>query len=255
MRPGMRKFLGITLVIPALLLVGICEQSSQGDEPGRFGRLFRLGGNNNSAPPSPPVSAPPSTSSVPGLLPPPSTLSTPTSEGSASPRIMPQPRVSRAATESDPILTRIGIGRTSDGSQFCDFLQVYADGTVLDGGGVHHVGRETLNPLIDVIQGGEAFRLHGHCGGPPADWIEQVHIVVYERSLGRLKANSFSYSGNPQGCDHSVKHLQQAIEALQTKISGPPMVAPAGATPTVSAPEAPAPAPSTGRTIPLTPLN
>ena len=28
--------------------------------------------------------------------------------------------------------------------------------------------------------------------------------------LGRLQAHSFSYSGNPQGCDHVIRHLHTA---------------------------------------------
>jgi hypothetical protein len=160
--------------------------------------------------------------------------------------------VSRAVTESDPILTRVAIGRSDNGTRFGMFLQVYADGTVLDGEGVHHVGRETLRPLIDVIQQGGIFRVKGHCGGPPADFIEQVQIVVYERSLGRLKASSFSYSGNPQGCDHAIRHIQPAIDAIQNKISG--VSAPSASTGQPVPPAAPAAPPSNAPTIPLTPI-
>ena len=62
--------------------------------------------------------------------------------------------MSRPATESDPLLTRVAIGRSDNGSQFGMFLQVFADGTVLDGEGTHHVSRETLRPLVEAIQGG-----------------------------------------------------------------------------------------------------
>ena len=76
-----------------------------------------------------------------------------------------------------------------------------------------------LKPLVEALQSGDLYRLKGHCGGPSTDFIEQVHVVVYERSLGRLRANAFSYSGNPQGCDHAVRHLQTTLDALQAKLS------------------------------------
>ena len=37
--------------------------------------------------------------------------------------------------------------------------------------------------------------------------------------MGRLQAHSFSYSGNPQGCDHAVRHLHTVLEAVQAKLS------------------------------------
>jgi hypothetical protein len=251
MRPGIRKLLGTSLVASGLWLVAPGVDRTHGDEPPRgLGRLFRMGG---SAPAS--AAAPVTTPSAPSLLPPPPSYNptgTPSSDG--SPRITPQPRVSRPLTESDPILTRTALARASDGTQFCDFLQVYADGTVMDGSGVHVVGREAIKPLLDVIQSGDVFRIRGHCGGPPADFIEQVHVVVYERSLGRLRANSFSYSGNPQGCDHAIKHIQTAIEAIQAKVSGPPTIAPV--TSNLPTTATPTPVPTTNaRPIPLTPLN
>ena len=82
------------------------------------------------------------------------------------------------------------------------FLQIFADGTVIDSEGVHHVRPADLKPIVEAVQSGELYRLRGHCGAPSTDFIEYVHIVVYERRLGRLQAHSFSYSGNPQGCDH-----------------------------------------------------
>jgi hypothetical protein len=138
-------------------------------------------------------------------------------------KLRPQPRNSKAATEADPILTRVALGRTDDGKQFGMFLQVYADGTVIDSEGVHHVGADVMQPLGQALQAGELSQLKGHCGGPPTDFIEQVHITIYERYRGRLRANNFSFSGNPAGCDPAVRTLHAAIEALQLKISGPPV--------------------------------
>jgi hypothetical protein len=257
MRPGVwnRKLLSILLVAFGLVTSGMGGPTSRGDEPSRFSRLFRLGNTSTSPaaahPPASPTGTPP-------LLPPPSTYSSPTPpQSSSSPRILPQPRNSKPVTESDPIVTRVAVNRTSDGTIFCDFLMVYADGTILDGAGVHHVGRETLKPLVDAMHTGDVFRIRGHCGGPPTDYIEQVHVVVYERSLGRLRAHSFSYSGNTEGCDHTIKHIQAALESIQTKISGPMTLPPTTDGPvTTPAPSVPiTPSPSTGRSIPLTPLN
>jgi hypothetical protein len=241
MRPRLRTLLGLGLLGSGLVLVGIGERRSWADEPSRLGRLFRFG--NSANPPA-------ETSRAPSLPPPPSNTPFPLTD--SGPRLVPQPRVSRPVTESDPILTRVAIGRSDNGTRFGMFLQVYGDGTVLDGEGVHHVGRDVLKPLVEAIQNTDAFRLKGHCGNPSADFVEQVHIIIYERSLGRLRASSFSYSGNPDGCDHAMKHLHAAIEAIQTKISAPQVAAPL----VPVAPTSPPPSvPPNATVIPLTPVN
>ncbi len=153
------------------------------------------------------------------------------------PRLVAQPRNTKAATEADPLVTRISICRAADGKPFCAFLQVFADGTVMDSDGVHKVGADLLRPIAQALQSGELTRLKGHCGGPAADYIEQVHAVVYDRYLGRLRAHSFSYSGNPQGCEPAVRQLNAAVDAIQAKLMGPPVPASA----------ATATAPPTGR--------
>lgn len=168
-----------------------------------------------------------------------------------APKLRPQPRNSQAATEADPILTRVALGRTDDGKPFGMFLQVYSDGTVIDSEGVHHVGADVMQPLGQALQDGELSRLKGHCGGLPTDFIEQVHITIYEHYRGRLRANNFSFSGNPAGCDPSVRTLHAAIEALQLKISGPPVTTTAVSPPPPSGPtdtQAPAP-PALGLTV------
>ena len=154
--------------------------------------------------------------------------------------------MSRASTESDPIVTRIALARSNDGNQFGMFLQVFADGTVLDGEGTHHLSPADLKTLTDALQAPELYRLKGHCGSPATEFIEQVHVVVYERSLGRLRANAFSYSGNPQGCDHAVRHLHVALDALQAKLAR--SAAPGASNPVGSGPAVPAsqPVPPTG---------
>jgi hypothetical protein len=229
------------------------------DDTGFFGRLFRFGGGSTSPSPenqpttqpygrdagpngdyapagssSPNVPSPMPGSNYGGLSDGPATppLSAPTGP---SQRINPKPRVSSAVTSADPVLTRFALGRSNDGSQFGMFLQIFADGTVIDSEGVHHVRPADLKPVFDVVQSGELFRLRGHCGAPATDFIEYVHIVVYERRFGRLLANSFSYSGNPQGCDHVVRHVHLALENLQAKLSRQPAVNAAGASSAVPA--------------------
>jgi hypothetical protein len=103
------------------------------------------------------------------------------------------------------------------------FLQVFSDGTVIDSDGVHRVSPADLKPIVESIQSGELTRVRGHCNSPSSDFLEYVHIVVFERRLGRLQAHSFSYSGNPQGCDHAVRHLHTVLEAFQVKLSRQPI--------------------------------
>ena len=201
---------------------------ASGDEPGRFGRLFRFGNalseSRRSEPQTPPVSSSDNPTTYEGPAgPPPST---------AGSRLIPQPRNSRAVTEADPLVTRISLARSDDGNQFGMFLQVYADGTVIDSDGAHNLGRDSVRGVAEILSQGDVFRLRGHCGGPPTDFVEQVQMVVFERSLGRLKASSFSFSGNISGCDPSVKALQTALDTIQTRISRPAST--------------PAPAPSAG---------
>jgi hypothetical protein len=246
MRPATKRALGTILAAAGLLTASVLSGSSRGDDPGPLGRLFRLGSTSPSSKSSDASRAAGrgSAMSTPGAASP-GSGNTGSSSGTAGQRLVPQPRVTRAVTESDPILTRVAIGRSDDGKQFGMCLQVYADGTVLDSEGVHHVGPDVLRPIVHAIQAADTSRLRGHCGGPPTDFIEQVHLVVYERSYGKLRANSFSYSGNPQGCDATVRQLHAAVEALQTKISGPPPTAPAPSS--LGAPASGLPAP-----IPLT---
>jgi hypothetical protein len=221
----------MTLAVVGLIGLSLGTNSGRADEPRGLGRLFRFGSltkptnDRPKPPPSPtprplaaqqPTLAPPATS-LPGPSTPNFATTTPGSE--SAPRIVPQPRVSRAATESDPILTRVALGRTDDGKQFGMFLQIYADGTVIDSEGVHRVNADVLRPLVHAIQSADVSRLKGHCGGPPTDFIEATYVVVYDRALGRLRANTFSYSGNGQGCDASIQQIHAAVDALQAKIA------------------------------------
>lgn len=117
-------------------------------------------------------------------------------------------------TEADPILTRVGIGKSDSGSKFALFIQIYADGTVIDSEGVHRVPVSQIKQILAVIRGHDFSRIRGHCGQPSADFIENVQMVVYDRSMGRLRAHAFSYAGSPEGCDPSVAHLHKAVEDL-----------------------------------------
>lgn len=253
MRPGLRnwKRLGISLAAAGVIGLGLGASPSRGDEPRGLGRLFRFGSLSKPASdhPKPPPSARPPAAPEPLLAAPATTLPGPSTpnfaptipETGVVPRLIPQPRVSRAATESDPILTRVALGRTDDGKQFGMFLQVYADGTVIDSEGIHKVSADALRPLVHAIQSADASRLKGHCGGPPTDFIEAAYIVVYDRALGRLRANTFSYSGNARGCDASIQQLHTAVDVLQAKlapISAPPTTS-ANTAPPISLPEPP----------------
>jgi hypothetical protein len=186
---------------------------------------------------------------------PPTSVTTPPIADAPGPRVAPRPRVSPAVTTADPILTRFALGRSNDGSQFGMFMQIFTDGTVVDSEGVHHLRAADLRPIVDKVQSGELYRVRGHCGATSTDFIEYVHVVIYERRLGRLNAHAFSYSGNTQGCDQSIRQLHTILENLQSKLSRQPGVSspgPAAAgtsvpTPvgpsTLSAPESPAQSP------------
>jgi hypothetical protein len=139
---------------------------------------------------------------------------------SGSHRITARVSQSGPVTEADPILTRVGLGRSDSGSTFGLFLQVYADGTVIDSEGVHHLSISQIRQVLNVIRGHDFSRIKGHCGQPSADFVENVQMIVYDRSLGRLRAHPFSYSGNPDGCDDSVAHLHKAVEDLVLQIAG-----------------------------------
>jgi hypothetical protein len=224
---------------------------ADGDDsgPGLLGRIFRFGGGSSNNSPAPnqadsPAAPLPYGSSFGNTLPaggstprsanPVSNFGglpeTPPLSGASGPseRLTPKPRVSPALTNADPVLTRFALGRSNDGASFGMFLQIFADGTVVDSEGVHHVRMADLKPILEVIQSGEVYHLRGHCGAASTDFIDYVHIVAYERRFGRLQAHSFSYSGNPQGCDHIIRHLHTAIENLQAKLSHQPMPAGAG---------------------------
>jgi hypothetical protein len=289
----MREYISYVLGT-ALLVVGATQAMAEGDDSqgsGLLGRIFRFGGSSSrhSTAPNPggsQTSTPPLPygSSYGNSLPaggstyrPSGTVSnfgglpeTPPLGGSGasgpSERLTPKPRVSAAVTNADPVLTRFALGRSNDGSAFGIFLQIFADGTVVDSEGVHHLRTADLKPILEVVQSGEVYRLHGHCGAPSTDFIEYVHLVVYERRFGRLQAHSFSYSGNPQGCDHIIRHLHQAVENLQAKLSHHPApTAPMGPAPSAlnpnPAPGVPATAgrfpamPSTSPTGPAIPLS
>jgi hypothetical protein len=243
MRPATTFRLGAALAAPALLLLGPAPWAVRGDEPGLFGRLFRLGGS--STPPPATATAPDLPSGATVVEAPSLPAATGPATSAPQPRLIPQPRNYRGVTDADPILTRVTLVRSNEGGQFGMFLQAVADGTVIDGEGVHHLGREAVRPLLDVLQSGDLYRLKGHCGGPPTDFAEHVHIVVYERSLGRLRAYAFSFSGNPQGCDPSVRRLQGVLDVLQTRLSPPAASATAGTSPApIPAPAATSPAPA-----------
>ena len=245
MRLELVKGLAVGTVAAGMLLSsGFGIGRTFGDEPKGIGRLFRMGGSSSSStttPAPPPNSALSPSQAVSNPYGKPA-LSTPPvgPSGSTGPRITPKPRINKPVTEADPLVTRISLGRSDNGGQFGMFLQVYADGTVIDGEGVHKVGPDALKPVVEAVSSGDLAKLKGHCGGPAGDFIENVQVVVYERSYGRLRATAYSHSGNTQGCDHAVHHLQTVLDALQAKISPAAPGTSASLTPTPAAAIGPA---------------
>ena len=260
---SIKRLAATTVAAGFLLLNTVGTTRGFGDEPGLFSRLFRSGSSNANSNSATNANTPPSSSTSgghpasmansslsgfsgqPALSTPPSTLP----GASTGPKIAPKARVNKPVTEADPLVTRISIGRSDNGSQFAMFMEVFADGTVIDGEGVHQVSPSALKPVVDAVASGEFAKLKGHCGGPAGDFIENVQVVVFDRSLGRLRASAFSYSGNPQGCDHAVHHLQKVLDELQTKLSSA-----TPASPTVGAAPTSAPAPAIGLSSPPLPL-
>jgi hypothetical protein len=259
------------VVAPGLLLLSLGSCVVQADDSGFFGRLFRFGGksassantstssnrntpvpyNSNSGNSTKFTQSAPSNSSSSGpssnnglFASPPATP--PTSSTGPLPRLTPKPRVSSAVTSADPVLTRFALGRSNDGSQFAMALQIFSDGTVIDSEGVHRLRAADLRPIFESVQSGELDRLRGHCGAPGTDYIEYVHIIVFERRMGRLMAHAFSYSGNPQGCDHAVRHLHIALENLQQKLSRQPATGKPAASVPAALGVSPLPAPLSG---------
>ena len=231
------------------------------DEPSRLGRLFRFGSGSSNAssvnrpsatltqpalePSAQPSQAPspfPLNETAPSILEP---IGPPSSAVSApnQPRNQPRPTPGRGITTADPVVTRIALGRSTDGRQFGMFLQVYEDGTVIDSEGVHNLGHEAVRPIVESIKTGENFRVRGHCGNASTDFIENVQMVVYDRRFSTLRAHSLSFSGNSQGCDHSVKHLQVLLDTLQAKLSEPtrPLAPQPEAPESTAAPQPPLP--------------
>lgn len=255
MLPRLPQVLVGSLVAAIAVFSAAGVGAARADDGGLLSRLFRLGGGSwasNSSSPAPgpnqsaalPVDR--NTTSAGGALPmgpasavsqpvlpddgglprTPSTLPAPGSVPGQ--RLTPKPRVSSALTYADPLLTRFALGRSSDGSSFGMFTQVFSDGIVIDSEGVHRLRQADLKALTAAVQSSDLLRQKGHCGAPAADFIEYVHITIYERRMGRLLAHTFSYSGNPQGCDRAIAHLHAVLENLQAKLSRQPVSAPSG---------------------------
>ena len=94
---------------------------------------------------------------------------------------------SRPLTEADPVVTRVALGRSNDGTQFGMFLQIYADGTVIDSEGVHHLGREAIREsLLDEAEGADILLIKP--GLPYLDVLARLR----ERTLLPLAAYQVS---------------------------------------------------------------
>ena len=119
MRPRLFPVLGAASVALFFIILGLAVQFANADEPGRFGRLFRF--------------KQPSAASTPHEISPPDSLRSPVrnneaSESTPSPslaRLVPQARTSQAATEADPLVTRISLAVPMTGSNLgcsCRFM-------------------------------------------------------------------------------------------------------------------------------------
>lgn len=256
MRVCVSKAMG-ALVAQGVLVLAVSSEPTRGDDTNFFGKLLRFGTSapaSSSSPASstdssatgsqanPPGSAfgdigavgssLPSSAAAPrspsltpgGELVSGDGPSTPDVSGSQSgqPRITPRPRVSPAVTSADPLLTRMALGHSNDGTQFGMIFQIFTDGTVIDSEGVHRLSTSDLRPLLEALQSSEVARLRGHCSSPSNDFVDYVHIVTFERRMGRLQAHSFSYAGDPQGCDSGIHLLHSALEGIQVKLSRQP---------------------------------
>ncbi|MBI1323315.1 hypothetical protein GC170_09025 [bacterium] len=234
------------MIVPlfAVPILTVTAVAIADDEPRGFGlsRLFRLGNSRQTSKPAPKphrqeadddedaldiASVPSERSNFrvqdaapagPATTFQPAVTSPGFGESSAS-RITARPKHVGPVTEADPVLTRVGIARADSGNSFALFLQVYADGTVIDTEGVHRLPLAQIKPILSVIRGHDFSRIRGHCGQPSADFIENVQMVVYDRAMGRLRAHAFSYAGDPKGCDPSVAHLHKAVDELIMKLS------------------------------------
>ena len=212
------------LVVPGLLVLAFHPRSAQADDTSFFGRLFRLGGSSSSSSSTSANSTGAGQSGFPGSQAPSSafgdigkggsffppggaTSRTPnptpaggpvSSEGPSTPdlsgtqdgqpRLSPRPRVSSAVTTADPLLTRMALGRSNDGSQFGMLLQVFADGTVIDSEGVHRLSDSDLRPLVEATQNSElAARSR-----PLRNALQRLHRI---RSYRHLRAPYGTPSG------------------------------------------------------------
>ena len=194
------------LFATGLILIGLSASPALSDEPqggGRLGRLFRFGPGNAAPAATNDAATAPASTAMRGFTAPP-TLATPPAtpdvgHSAPGPRIAPQPRVSKPPTEADPIVTRISIGRSDGGGQFGMFLQVFADGTVMDSEGVHRVGPDVMKPLVDVLHVSELSRLKGHCGAPSTDFIEQAHVIALRAVVWQAQGDLVLLLGQPPG--------------------------------------------------------
>ena len=249
MRAWVSKTMG-ALVAQGVLVLAVSPGPARGDDTSFLGKLLRFGNNAPASSSSPASSSDSSAtgsafgdisagsnslpssataSRSPGLTPGGELVSgdgpsTPDLSGSQNgqPRITPRPRVGPAVTSADPLLTRMAVGRSNDGTQFGMIFQVFSDGTVIDSEGVHRLSTSDLRPLLEALQSSEVARLRGHCSSPSNDFVDYVHILTFERRMGRLQAHSFSYAGNPQGCDSGIHLLHSALEGIQVKLSHQP---------------------------------
>lgn len=208
--------------------------------PSLFGRLFRRGASTSAAPRRvAPANARDPRSAE--LLRPPADFDRPTPPG-GQPAAVPPASLVPAPANGDPLVTRLAVGRATDGSTFGLFLQVYADGTVMDSAGLHHADPARLGAVRDALAALPLDGLDHHYPGPAAGDLEVIQLIVYRRSKGKIQAVPVSYSGEPSGAPEEVRRLNEALEDFEIHLAGGPVDAPT----TAPAPRSTAPQ----RTVP-----
>lgn len=195
---------------------GLLAAAAVADEPGWLGRILR----RNAAPAASPRRVTPAMSrdrTSAGLLEPPSIeerAEVPTTPARPAASLVPPP------ANADPLVSRFAVGRATDGSTFGVFLHLYADGTVMDSSGLHHSDPGQLEILRGVLEDLPLDELDHHYPGAAAGDLEVIQMIVYQRSKGRIRAVSFSYSGDPGDAPPAIRRLHSALESFQMHLAG-----------------------------------
>ena len=209
MRPGWKSLVGATLLAPGLLIVdpGPAARASATSRAGSAGSSASAAVGSIDArgagaarrprrPSVPSAGSPRTLTAMPAVRAP---APPPAAPAGDAPRIVP----SRASRGPSPSPTRSSPGSrstvptTATSSACSSRSSPTAPSSTARGSTTS--ARTPSSRSSTPSRRATSIALRGHCGAPATDYVESVHVIVYERSLGRLRANAFSYSGNPQG--------------------------------------------------------